>query len=279
MATDTSRAHVAAKAGWYGVLALLAALVLFPLYLTFVRALSDPGRYAASDSPLHPVDTTWNSFADAFHIGGLGTAFAVSVLVCVLTVIAQFVTSTLAAYAFVFLNFPFKRLLFTICIASLMLPMEVTLLANVSTIHTLNWVSSYQGLVLPYAATGFGIFLLRQGFTGIPQEVRDAAQLDGHGHLRFLLRFAIPLTRPVVASFVLISALTAWGNYLWPRLVTVDEAHRTLPLALADLARSGPQHSNVSTAGVLLAIAPIWILLVVFQRQMVAGLTAGAVKG
>lgn len=279
MATESSATRGLTKIGWYVVLTVLAALVLFPLYLTFVRALSDPGTYASSNSPLHPVATTWNSFSDAFRIGGLGSAFVVSVVVCVLTVAIQLLTSTLAAYAFVFLNFPFKRLLFTLCIASLLLPMEVTLLANVSTIQSLNWVSSYQGLVLPYAATGFGIFLLRQGFAGIPREVRDAAQLDGHGHLRFLFRFAVPLTRPVVASFVLISALTAWGNYLWPRLITVDDAHRTLPLALAGLARSGPQHANVSAAGVLLAIAPIWILLVVFQRQMVAGLTAGAVKG
>ena len=136
----------------------------------------------------------------------------------------QVLTSVLAAYAFAFLRFPFKRVVFAVFMATLLLPLEVTLLPNLQTIRDLGWFDSYQGLIVPFAAAAFGTFLIRQGFLGIPGEIRDATRLEGWGHLQFLCRFAVPLTRPVIASFTVISFLGAFNQYLWPRAVITDTA-------------------------------------------------------
>ncbi|MCB0977717.1 MAG: carbohydrate ABC transporter permease [Acidimicrobiales bacterium] len=270
------------RIGWHILLSVLSLAVLAPLFLVLVNALSNPVRYgqASATRRLLPVDVQWDVFSRAFdeQNGAMAKAFLVSAIVTALIVVAQLVTSALAAYAYAFIEFPFKRLAFAVSIATLLLPMEVTVLANVRTIRDLGWVNSYQSLVLPFAAAGFGIFLLRQGFSGIPRDLHEAARLDGFGHLHFLVRIALPLTRPVVAAFVLVSTLLAWSSYLWPRMVITDPQRRTLPILLKDLSLTTAERSNVFAAAGLIAFIPVVILLIVFQRHIVRGLTAGAVK-
>jgi sn-glycerol 3-phosphate transport system permease protein len=163
--------------------------------------------------------------------------------------------------------------------ASLLLPIEVTLLPNLHTIRELEWFNTFQGLALPFMASAFGIFLLRQAFLGIPEEIRDATRLDGYGHLSFLFKFAVPLTRPVIASFTVISFLAAFNQYLWPRGVITDtDEWATVQIALRGLA-TNPEESNIAVAGAVLVALPIVVLLIVFSRQIIHGLTAGAVKG
>lgn len=264
---------------WYVVLTLLSLVVLFPVYMTLVRALSRPIDYFNSGSPLYPVSVDGGVFRRAWNQGGLSDPMLRSLFVTLIITSTQLVTATLAAYAFAFLDFPFKRVVFAVFMSTLLLPIEVTLIANNETIRSLGWANSYQGLVAPFLATAFGTFLIRQGFLGIPREIRDATRLDGYGHLTFLARFAVPLTRPVVASFTVISFLAAWNQYLWPRTVVDKGAWQTLQLAVRGLASDNPQTANIGPAGALLAALPIVVLLIVFQRQIIRGLTAGAVKG
>jgi sn-glycerol 3-phosphate transport system permease protein len=179
----------------------------------------------------------------------------------------------------VFLRFPLKRVIFAVLMATLMIPIEVTIIANVQFVRQIGWNDSLQGLVAPFLATALGTFLIRQGFLGVPDEIRDATRLDGYGHLRFLWRIAIPLTRPVIASFTVISFLGAWNQYLWPRAIIDTERQQTLQIALQRLATTNVEASNVIVAGALLAGLPILVLLIFFQRHIVRGLTAGAVKG
>jgi sn-glycerol 3-phosphate transport system permease protein len=218
----------------------------------------------------------WNV---AYEAGNLGTAMTRSLVVTVLITSAQVVTSILAAYAFAFLRFPFKTLLFAFCMGTLLLPLEVTLLANVQTIRELGWVNSYPGLVLPFASTAFGTFLIRQGFRGVPPEIQDATRLDGYGHMAFLWKFAVPLTRPVIASFTVIAALGAWNQYLWPQAVIDDSRQQTAQIALRTIIGTNVQEFNRGVAAALLVALPVVALLVAFQRQIIRGLTAGAVKG
>ncbi len=157
----------------------------------------------------------------------------------------------LAAYAFAFLRFPFKPLVFAAFMGTLLLPLEVTLLANVQTIRDQGWINSYQALVLPFAATAFGTFLIRQGFKGIPSEMQDATRLDGYGHFAFLWRFAVPLTRPVVASFVVISALQAWNQYLWPQAVIDDSSKQTAQITLRGIVGGEVANANAGVAAAL----------------------------
>ncbi len=209
----------------------------------------------------------------------LGDAMIRSLVITVLITVAQVVTSILAAYAFAFLRFPAKPLIFALFMGTLLLPLEVTLLANVHTIRQLGWINSNAALVLPFAATAFGTFLIRQGFKGVPPEIQDATRLDGYGHMAFLWRFAVPLTRPVIASFTVISALGAWNQYLWPQAVIDDSRFETAQIALKSITATEVANANVGVAAALIVALPVVALLVAFQKQIIRGLTAGAVKG
>ena len=211
--------------------------------------------------------------------GELGPAMGRSLTITVLITVAQVVTSILAAYAFAFLRFPGKTLIFAVFMGTLLLPLEVTLLANVQTIRELGWINSNAGLVAPFAATAFGTFLIRQGFRGVPPEIQDATRLDGYGHMAFLWRFAVPLTRPVIASFTVISALGAWNQYLWPQAVIDDSRYQTAQIRLKSIVGTEVANANVGVAAALLVAVPVVLLLIAFQRQIIRGLTAGAVKG
>lgn len=271
--------HRAAVVGWYLTLTALAVVVLFPVYMLILRAISSPLAYLQEGQPLHLVSPEWDVFARAWSDAGLARAMALSTIVTLLIVGAQLITSVLAAYAFAFLEFPLKRLAFVLVIGTLLLPIEVTLIANVRFIRELGLIDSLPGLTLPFLATALGIFLIRQGFLGVPRELRDASTLDGYGHLAFLWRVAIPLARPMIGSFLVISFLSAWNQYVWPRFSTVSGDWQTVQIALRTLTTERPDQWNIAFAGAIVAALPLLVLLIVFQRQMIRGLTAGAVKG
>jgi sn-glycerol 3-phosphate transport system permease protein len=280
---DTDRpgqkARTLKNIGWYALLGALSVLVLFPVYMTIVRAVSTPVQYIAAGLPFHPVDFQPGAFADAWQEGDLGSRMFLSAQVTIIITAAQLITSVLAAYAFAFLNFPLKRLFFVLVMATLMLPIEVTLIPNVATMRQFELFNSLPGLTLPFLATAFGIFLIRQGFMGIPEDLRDAARLDGYGHLAFLTKIAVPVTRPVIASFTVISLLAAWNQYLWPRSIVTESNYETIQIALKQLLTSTPERANVGIAGAIIAAVPILIILIALQKHVIRGLTAGAVKG
>ena len=209
----------------------------------------------------------------------LGQPLLRSFTVASLITVAQVVTSILTAYAFAFLRFPLKGLFFAFFIGTLLLPLEVTLLGNVQTIRNLGWINSTQALVLPFAAYAIGTFLIRQGFRGLPSEIRDATRLDGYGHMSFLWRFAVPLTRPVIAAFTVIAALGAWNQYLWPQAVIDQDTSNTAQIALRTLRARDITEANLTIAAALIISVPVLLLLIAFSRQIIRGLTAGAVKG
>ncbi len=275
----TRRRTRVSVAGWYLLLTGLSLIILFPVWMTIVRALSEPFIYIEEGQPLYPVSIDWGVFSTAWSDGDLGRSMALTLLVTAIITVFQLVTSVLAAYSFAFVRFPFKNTLFVVLLASLLLPVEVTLIANVRTIRELGWLDSAQGLSAPFLASAFGIFLIRQGFLGVPSALRDAARIDGFGHFAFLRRVAIPVNRPIIASLTLITALAAWNQYLWPRTATTQERWETIQVTLRSISVQRPERFNVGVAAAIIASLPILALLVVFQRQIIRGLTAGAVKG
>lgn len=219
--------------------------------------------------------TVWTLAWSRYDLGpAMGRSFVMAILITVL----QVATAIMAAYAFVFLRFPFKRVLFALFMATLLLPIEVTLVGNVATIRQLEWTNTMQALVLPFGAAALGTFLIRQGFRGLPTEIQDATRLDGYGHWAFLTKFAVPLTRPVIAAFTVISALAAWNQYLWPRSVISENSFNTLQIQLRLASASEVPNANQAIAAALVAAVPVVLLLIAFQRQIIRGLTAGAVK-
>jgi sn-glycerol 3-phosphate transport system permease protein len=265
--------------GRYVALSVLAFIVLFPIYITLVNSLLQPSQIASKSPTFFPTSPQWHTYADAWGDGHFGTYLRNSFIQTGLIVVGQLVTSILAGYAFAFLRFPFKRTLFVVFLATLMVPTEITIVTNLQTINTLGWYDTFAALAVPFLATGFGAFLLRQTFLQLPKDLQDAAKLDGYGHLRFLTRVAVPLARPTIAALAVFSFLAAWNQYLWPLLVTKDDRLRTVQIGLKQLRATSVDQVNVTLAGAVIAFIPIVILLLIFQKQLLRGLTAGAVKG
>jgi sn-glycerol 3-phosphate transport system permease protein len=264
---------------WYLLLTLIAAVIFFPIYISVVNSLLKPDQIARRPPTFFPTHPQWTSYSKAWNQGHLGKFLVNSTIVTGLIVAFEVGLSIVAAYAFAFLEFPFKRTLFTLFLATLMIPFEVTIATNLSTVSSLGWFNTFPGLTIPFLATGFGTFLLRQAFLQIPRDLREAAQLDGYGNLRFLWSVAIPLARPALAALGVFSFLGAWNQYLWPLLVTGnDNSVRTVQIGLKQLINTQLDQINVSLAGTVIAVVPLLILLVVFQKQLVRSLTSGAVK-
>lgn len=265
------------KIGRYILLVVMAVIVLFPIYVMVIGALK-PGNKVL-ENPLLPSNITFGTLTRAWRSGQLGRAMVNSTVVAVVVTVAQVVTSVLAAYAFVFLKFPGRTVVFVLFLATLLVPLEATLTVNRRTMQSLGWLNSYKGLTVPFLATAFGIFMIRQVFLTIPKEMREAASMDGLGHLGFLREVAVPLSRPTIGALALFAFLTSWNQYLWPVLVTTDSDYNTVQTGLAALKKASLSQPNLVIAGTVIIALPIFIVLISFQRQLVRGLTAGAVKG
>jgi len=262
----------------YTFLTILAVIVLFPLYVAVVGSLLPAPDIAKQPPPFLPLHPQWHTYSEAWSQGSMGLYLRNSLIATAIITVGEIVTSILSAYAFAFLNFPFKRTLFVIFLMTLMIPFEVTIATNLTTVTNLGWYNTFQGLTVPFLAWGFGTFLLRQAFLQLPKELEEAAVLDGYGHLRFMVRIAVPLIRPAIAALTVFAFLTAWNQYLWPLVVTGNNNVRTVQIGLKQLLGTSLQNINITLAGTVIAVIPLIILLVVFQKQLVRGITAGAVK-
>jgi sn-glycerol 3-phosphate transport system permease protein len=265
------------KFGRYTLLAFVAFVTLFPVYTTVVAAFK-PGNKVLVN-PLIPDSFTLQPLADAWSDGNLGRYLFNSFVVAVLVTVCQIVTSLMSAYAFAMLDFPGRNALFALFLATLLVPIEATLVVNRRSVDSLGWLNSYQGLAVPFLATAFGTFLVRQALLGVPGELRDAARLDGAGHVAFLRHVALPVIVPTIGALALFSFLSSWNQYLWPNLITTEDDMNTVQSGLTLLRRSSLDEPNLLMAGTVIAAVPIFLALLFFQRTLIRGLTSGAVKG
>ncbi|MFN8021553.1 MAG: carbohydrate ABC transporter permease [Acidimicrobiales bacterium] len=259
------------------LLVLIAIVVLFPIYVMVVGAFK-PGNKVLQD-PMIPSSFTLDTIREAWRDGKLGRALLNSTVVACIVTVAQLVTAVLSAYAFAFLRFPARTFLFGVFLSTLLVPFEATVVVNRETVQSLNWLNSYAGLAVPFLATAFGTFLVRQVFLQLPKDLREAARMDGLGHLGFLREVAIPLARPTLGALALFSFLSSWNQYLWPTLVSTDDDWNTVQSGLRALSQAQIDKPNLVIGGTVVVALPIFAVLLVFQRQLIRGLTAGAVKG
>lgn len=263
--------------GRYGILVVLSVIVLFPIYTTVIAALK-PGNKVLLH-PLVPDSFTLDVLRDAWTEGNLGEYLVNSVVVATAVTIGQVISSLMAAYAFAMLRFPGRNVLFVVFLATLLVPLEATVVVNRLTVDSLGWLNSYQGLIVPFLASAFGIFLLRQALLSLPRDLRDAALIDGVGHFGFIRHVAVPLVRPTLGALALFTFLGTWNAYLWPSLITTQERWNTVQIGLRQLKAQALDAPNLVMAGTIIAAIPIAVVLLIFQRQLIRGLTAGAVKG
>lgn len=276
MAAD-ARPRGARLVGRYSLLGVIAFVVLFPVYTTIVASLK-PGTKVLQN-PLVPDAFTLDVLVDAWTEGRLGRYLLNSFVVAAVVTVFQVVTSLTSAYAFAMLDFPGRSATFVVFLSTLLVPLEATLVVNRRTVDALGWLNSYQGLAVPFLATAFGTFLVRQTLLQMPRELREAALIDGAGHLRFLWHVAVPLVKPTLGALALFSFLASWNQYLWPNLITTEAHMNTVQSGLRLLRFSTLDQPNLLMAGTVIAAVPIFVALLVFQRSLVRGLTAGAVKG
>ncbi|HET7699651.1 MAG TPA: carbohydrate ABC transporter permease [Candidatus Limnocylindria bacterium] len=265
--------------GSYGLLTIGSILVAFPLLLALSYSLMTESEIATFPPPVLPAQPSLDNYARVLATIPIGRYLLNSVVVSSAVVIGQLVTASLAAYAFSFLVFRGRQVLFFIFLSTLMIPWEATIIPNYMTIRTIGWIDTYQGLAVPFMATAFGTFLLRQAFLQIPRELWDSARIDGASSFRFFVSMVLPLSRPILGTVAIYGFLSTYNQYFWPLLVTNQTLMRTTQVGIAQLRFEESLRWGLVMAGVIMVAVPTLALLVLGQRQLIRGLTAGAVKG
>jgi ABC-type glycerol-3-phosphate transport system permease component len=278
-AIPRSRPFPIRKAGSYGLLTAVSVLVAFPLLLALSYSLMSESEIATFPPPIFPANPSLDNYAAVLASIPIVRYLVNSFLVSTAVVVGQVITASLAAYAFAFLVFRGRQLLFFVFLSTLMIPWEATIIPNYMTIRTLGWLDTYQGLAVPFMATAFGTFLLRQAFLQIPRELWDAARMDGASSFRFLREVVIPLSRPALGTVAIYGFLSTYNQYFWPLLITNETLMRTTQVGIAQLRFEETLRWGLVMAGVIMVAVPTLALLVLGQRQLIRGLTAGAVKG
>ena len=263
----------------YALLLASAAIILFPLYMTVNDSLQTLDKLLTFPPDFWPDNPQWSNYREAMTGIPMPRYMLNSLIMASVITLGQVTTSALAAYAFAFKQFPFRSAIFFLFLSTMMVPWEVSIIPNFQTVQRLDWLDTYQGLTVPFLATAFGTFLLRQHFMTLPAELKDAADVDGYGDLHFLLFIVVPLSRAAIATLAVFSFLSAWNQYLWPLLVTNEPDMRTVQIGIAALQAEEVQRTNVVLAGTVIAFLPMLMLVIVFQRFLVRGLTSGAIKG
>lgn len=269
----------AQHAGRYIVLSAAAVLLLYPIYFTIASSFMTAAELDSYPRPIFPKSLYLGNFLQAMESAPLGQFMINSFVMSTIVMLGQMITASMAAYAFAFLRFYGKTFWFALFLSTMMIPWEVTIIPNYLTIKSWNWMDSYQGLTIPFLASAFGVFLLRQFFLQLPRELMEAARMDGCGHIRSFLTIVLPLSRPALATLGVYVFLSTWNQYLWPLLITNSVNMRTVQIGVTMLKWEESMSWNLILAGVTLVLIPSLILLILGLKQLVRGITAGAVKG
>ena len=272
-------AAVARVFGHIGIVLMIVVIGL-PLFWMATSALKTRAEIYTFPPIWLPPSPRWQNFPDAWNSAPFGRFYINSIVTTTLASAAKLINAVLCAYALAFLRFPGRDFVFLIILTALMIPVQVTILPNYLTIAELGWINSYPGIIVPEAGIAFGAFLLRQHFLTLPREVLDAARVDGAGHLRTMWSVALPLSRPILATLALLTAVGRWNDYLWPLVVTSTKEMRTLPIGISWMFDTeGNSQWGVIMAGVVMVIFPVLLLFLWTQKHLVEGIASGAVKG
>jgi ABC-type glycerol-3-phosphate transport system permease component len=271
--------HLLGKVSQFLILSIAAIIILYPIWSAFNISMMSDTEMGAYPPIQFPSGIRLSNIKRALTQAPLGRYLFNSIVQSTLVMFGQLITASLAAYAFAFINFKWRNIFFLLFLSTMMIPWEATIIPNYLFVQKLGWTDTFQGLAVPFMATGFGTFLLRQFFLKIPHELQDAATIDGCSHGRFLLTIVLPLARPALGTLAVYSFLQTYNQYLWPLLVTNNPAMRTVQIGIALLQDEERLMINVIMAGVIFILIPTLTLFVVSNRQLIRGLTAGAVKG
>ncbi len=269
------------KAATYAFLLIMAVVVLFPFYWMIISSLKNLGEYRENVPTLWPRVMVFGNYAEAFTEANLGRLFLNTAYVGIVSTLLSLVITVLSAFAFARLEFKGKDLMFGALLATMMIPGELFTITNYATINNLGWMKSFEALIVPFLVSVFYIYLLRQNFLQIPNELYLAAKVDGCGDLKYLWKVMVPLALPTLISITILKMMGAWNSYVWPRLVANDDAHQMITNGLrnAFTATTGDVNYPVQMAAVAIVSAPLFLVFLFLRKYIMAGVSRSGIKG
>lgn len=260
------------------VAVLISLVMLFPLYLMVVTALSPRQEIISDQLHLFPAAPTLDNFSRVFALADFWTWFGNSVVIGVIVTAITVVVNLLAGYAFAKLPFPGRNVVFLALLGTMMVPVQAIIVSQFRIVTALDLVGTFWAVIVPSAATAFGIFLARQFIIAIPDELIEAARVDGAGRLRTFVSIVLPLCRPLIAVLVLLTFMYQWNDFLWPLIVLRDPQLQTLPVALQAFRGQYSTDYGGLMAMTLVSVAPMVVLFLAFQRYFVQGLARTGIR-
>ncbi|MBQ1847992.1 MAG: carbohydrate ABC transporter permease [Clostridia bacterium] len=266
----------------YLMLTVWALIVLFPFYWMVLSSFKSYSAYSSEFTPKFIAENpTLQNYKDAFTEVPLGGYFINTVIFTLITTVLMLVVTIFAAYAFARIDFKGKNLVFSLFLALMMIPNELVIITNFVTITDLGLRNTFSGLILPSVASVFYIYLLKENFEQIPDELYRAAKVDGTSDLKYLFKVMIPVCKPTIVTIVILKVIECWNSYVWPRLITDDEAYFLVSNGIQAIRESGFGRENVPAmmAAVVVISVPLIVLFLIFRNKIMEGVSRGGTKG
>jgi multiple sugar transport system permease protein len=261
----------------------MALIVLFPFYWMINSSLKSMAEYREPIPTFWPRDPLFSNYVEAFNVANLGRLFVNTVIVGLVSTILSLVITVLSAFAFARLEFKGKNALFAALLATMMIPGELFTITNYQTVNTFKMMNTYSVLIIPFLVSVFYIYLLRQNFMQIPNELYLAAKVDGTGDLKYLWKVMIPLALPSIISITILKMMGAWNSYIWPRLVANDDAHKLITNGLRGTAfidvATNETHIPQQMAAVALVSLPLFLVFIFLRKYIIKGVSRSGIKG
>ena len=280
--TEARRRRVLRKAGVGLILTLWALIVLFPFYWMLLTSVKSYGSYNSEYIPklftLHP---TLENYGSAFSQVPLGRYFLNTFVFTVITTALMLFVTVLAAFAFSRLQFRGKSLIFTAFLSLMMIPTELVVITNFVTVTDLNLRNTFLGLILPSVTSVFYIYLLKENFSQVPDELYYAAKVDGTSDFKYLWKVMIPICQPTIVTITILKVIECWNSFVWPRLITDDQNYFLVSVGIQEIRENGFGRENIPAmmAAVVMISLPLIILFLIFRKKIMAGVARGGTKG
>ncbi len=266
----------------YTMLVIWALVVLFPFYYMVMTSFKSSGEYNGELIPkLFVYAPVFDNYVTTFTEIPLGTYFLNTVIFTVLTTAFMLAVIIPASYAFSRLNFRGKELLFTLLLSLMMIPNELVVITNFVTITNLGLRNTFTGLILPSVTSIFYIYLLKENFSGVPDQLYYAAKVDGTSDFKYMMKVMLPICRPTVVTITILKVIECWNSYVWPRLITDNEAYYLISNGIQQVRESGFGRENITAmmAAVVVVSLPLIVLFIIFRNKIMEGVARGGIKG
>lgn len=266
----------------YALLGLWGIIVLFPFYWMILSSLKSYNVYTSEQVPsFFTLSPTLENYKEAFTAVPLDKYFINTLIFTVITTFLMLIVSVFAAYAFARLDFKGKNLVFTLFLALMMIPTELVVITNYVTVTNLGLRNTFTGLILPSVSSVFYVYLLKENFAQVPNELYYAAKVDGTPDLKYLFKVMIPICRPTIVTVIILKVIECWNSYVWPRLITDNQNYFLVSNGIQEIRENGFGRDNIPAmmAAVVVISVPLIILFLIFRKQIMSGVSRGGIKG